>query len=159
MNNLQDAQDQMAAMILQNQLLQEQLHAATQGSFPPLPPTGPEDVAMEEEYLPVSIRGGGIHLEGSPSISLTSYHRKRMHHHNEMLDGIWPGDEDQTLLSHFISRHFDECYESYCAFPRWREPRMSKVLGTVYRVQEWQMAQEREQRIALQMREALQQTF
>jgi hypothetical protein len=76
-----------------------------------------------------------------------------------MLDGIWLGDEDQMLLSHFISCHFDECYESYCAFPRWREPRMSKILGTVVQVRDRQMAQEREQRIALQMREALQQTF
>jgi hypothetical protein len=91
-NNLQDALDQMAAMILQNQLLQKQLCAATQGSFPPLPTTGPEDVAMEEEDLPVSIHSGGIHLEGSPSISSTSYCRKQTRRHNEMLDGIWPGD-------------------------------------------------------------------
>jgi hypothetical protein len=45
-----------------------------------------------------------------------------------MLDEIWLGGEDQTLLSHFVSHHFNECYESYCAFLRWREP-MSKVLG------------------------------
>jgi hypothetical protein len=109
----------MAAMILQNQLLQEQLRTATQGSIPPLPLTGPaENVAMEEEDLPVSICGGGIHLEGSPSISLTSYHIKQMCRHNEMLGGIWPGDNDQTLLFHFISHHFDKCYESYCAFLR-----------------------------------------
>jgi hypothetical protein len=85
-DNLQDAQDQMAAMVLQNQLLQEQLHAATQGSIPPLPLTGPEDVAMEEEGSPMLICGGGIHLEGSPSVSLTSYCRKQMRHHNEMLN-------------------------------------------------------------------------
>jgi hypothetical protein len=156
-NNLQDAQDQMAAMILQNQLLQEQLRTATQGSIPPLPPTGPEDVAMEEEDLPMSICGGRIHLEGSPSISLTSYHRKRTRRHNEMLDGIWPGDNNQTLLFHFILHHFDECYESYCAFLGWRETKMSKVLGAVVQVQNWHMAQKRERKIALQTREVLQQ--
>ncbi len=149
----------MAVMILQNQLLQEQLRAATQGSIPPLPPTGPEDVAMEEEDSPVSIYGGGIHLEGSPSVSLTSNHRKQTRLCNEMLDGIWPGDDDQTLLSHFISHQFYECYDSYCAFLRWRENRMSKVLGTVVRVQDWHMAQEMERRIAQQMHEALQQTL
>jgi hypothetical protein len=124
----------MATMVLQNQLLQEQLRAATQGSIPPLPPKGPEDVAMEEEDSPVSICGGRIHLEGSPSISLTSYRKKQTCHHNEMLDGILPGDEDQMLLFHFISHHFVKCYDSYCAFLRWRETRMSKVSGTVVRV-------------------------
>ncbi len=149
----------MAVMILQNQLLQEQLRTATQGSIPPLPPTGLEDVAMEEDDSPVSICGGRIHLEGSPSISLTTYCRKQMRRHNEMLDGIWPGDDDQTLLSHFMSHHFDKCYDSYFAFLRWRETRISKVLGTVVRVQNWHMPQEMERRIALQTREALQQTL
>jgi hypothetical protein len=114
---------------------------------------------MEEEDSLVLICESRIHLEGSPSVSLTSYRRKQMRCHNEMLDGIWPWDNNQMLLFHFISHHFDKCYDSYCAFLRWRETRMSKVLGTVVRVQDWHMAQERERRIAQQTLEALQQTL
>ena len=48
-----------------------------------------------------------------------------------MIDGIWPGHEDQQLLSQFISLHFDNELECYSDFLQWRETRMDDRSGAI----------------------------
>ncbi len=56
-------------MVLQNQLSQEQLLAATQGSIPPFPPTGPtKNINMKEDFYLVWWDGLGATMSGYPKM-------------------------------------------------------------------------------------------
>jgi hypothetical protein len=41
---------------------------------------------------------------------------KYNHNNNDILDGSWPGQEDENLLSHFIKQHFYNDWLAYSLF-------------------------------------------
>ena len=49
----------------------------------------------------------------------TDWRRTKECRYQDMIDGIWPGNEDQQLLAQFIRRHFAKDLEGYGDFKRW----------------------------------------
>ncbi len=54
-----------------------------------------------------------------------------------MLDGIWPGLDNELLLFCFISHHFDKCYNSYFALLMWKDIKLAESPGAYVRVYDW----------------------
>jgi hypothetical protein len=70
------------------------------------------DEYVDEEGSSVQVVRGG---------SMTSYQQRLERYKAAMLDGIWPGIDNELLLCWFISCHFDKVYTLYFAFLRWRD--------------------------------------
>jgi hypothetical protein len=88
-----------------------------------------EYVEDEGPFMQV-VRGG----------SMTSYQQRLEHHKAAIIDGIWPGIDNELLLCWVISCHFDEVYTSYFAFLRWREIYLAEFPTAVVRVCDWPRA-------------------
>jgi hypothetical protein len=89
------------------------------------------------------INNAGLSLKGAQRVSRTSYWSRMEHRVTAMLDGIWPGLEDELLLYRFILRHFDECYNSYFAFLMLRDIKLTESPGAYIRICDWQRANTR----------------
>jgi hypothetical protein len=66
---------------------------------------------------PAYCRGGGKKI-----LYLMDWHREE----EAILSGIWPGVSDTSLLTHFISCHFDGDPEVYVPFSRWANSRFQE---------------------------------
>jgi hypothetical protein len=54
-----------------------------------------------------------------------------------MLKGIWPGNDDEELLTRFITTHFDDCANSYFTFIRWLQKMRSTNPMATCSVNQW----------------------
>ncbi len=72
--------------------------------------------------------------------TMTSYQQRLECRKAAMLDGIWPGIDNELLLCWFISRHFNEVYTWYFAFLRWRDIYLAEFPTAVVHVRDWQRA-------------------
>ena len=89
------------------------------------------DEYVDKEGSSVQVVHGG---------SMTSYQQRLERYKAAMLDGIWPGIDNELLLCWFISCHFDKVYTLYSAFLRLRDIYLAEFPTAVVRVHDWPRA-------------------
>jgi hypothetical protein len=70
---------------------------------------------------------------GKKILHLMDWHREE----EAILSGIWPGVSDTSLLTHFISCHFDRDPEAYVLFSRWANSRFQEDPDVEICLWEW----------------------
>jgi hypothetical protein len=116
-----------------------ELNGLSQGSG-----ASPQQIMQVADFLPELVEyikdAAGPPSQGAQRVSRTFYWCRMECRVTAMLDGIWPGLDNQLLLFRFISRHFDECYNSYFSFLMWRYIKLAESPGAYLHVRDWQRA-------------------
>jgi hypothetical protein len=114
----------------------------------------PQQIMQVADFLPDPfeyINDAGISLQGERRVSMISYHCRMKHRVSGMLDGIWPGLDDELLLFCFTLCHFDKCYNSYFAFLMWRDIKLAESPSAYTCVRDWQRANTRKNGVSWQL--------
>ncbi len=106
-SDLLESQAQVAAILAQLKMLQDQV-ATKQVDHKE---TDSEASGNDKEEGPSSIQGGYEQCSTSKDIHKELIQGKGYNFHNGckivMLEGIWPSNDDEELLTQFIMTHFD----------------------------------------------------
>jgi hypothetical protein len=126
------SQLQVAAILAQDQVDAKQVdHKETDS----------EAYGNYDEEGPSSIWGGYSSCSTSKDIQQEMTQGEGYNFHNgrkiAMLKGIWPGNDDEELLTQFITTHFDDCANSYFAFIRWLQKMRSTNPMAMCSVNQW----------------------
>ncbi len=78
----------------------------------------------------------------APVCLTTLFEGDGTHHHQELIesniiDGIWPGNHDITLLTHFVDCHFNGDWNVYLYFGQWAEEQRLAAPSASIQLDDW----------------------